>query len=121
MVLFSLFYPLLLPMVESMAAVMMKDEQVDYGKSRSWGSIGYTAALLAVGLITSIYSEDAILYLLFSGIVVILLTSLMKLPKSMNQTRGQERLSYRGLLQSPKFIMVDGNCGLHSRGACGLL
>ncbi|MFP3473008.1 MFS transporter, partial [Micrococcus sp. SIMBA_144] len=67
-------------MVESMAAVMMKEDGIDYGRSRSWGSIGYTTALLAVGFLTSIFTEGAVIYLLFGGIVVILLSSLMKLP-----------------------------------------
>lgn len=104
MVLFSLVYPMLLPMVESMAAVMMKEDGIDYGRSRSWGSIGYTTALLAVGFLTSIFTEGAVIYLLFGGIVVILLSSLAKLPQSMGATRGQEKLSYRRLLKSRKFV-----------------
>jgi MFS transporter, PPP family, 3-phenylpropionic acid transporter len=104
MVLFSLVYPMMLPMVESMAAVMMKEDGIDYGRSRSWGSIGYTVALLAVGFLTSIFTEGAVIYLLFGGIVVILLSSLAKLPQSMSGTRGQEKLSYRGLLKSRKFV-----------------
>ncbi|MGM0841705.1 MAG: hypothetical protein ACQEWE_13300 [Bacillota bacterium] len=35
MVLFSLVYQMMLPMVESMAAVMMKEVGIDYGRSRS--------------------------------------------------------------------------------------
>ncbi|MGE6754674.1 MFS transporter [Rossellomorea sp. NPDC071047] len=35
MVLFSLVYPMMLPMVERMAAVMMKEDGIDYGRSRS--------------------------------------------------------------------------------------
>jgi len=57
MVLFSLVYLMMLPMVESMAAVMMKEDGIDYGRSRSWGSIGYTVALLTVGFLTSVFTE----------------------------------------------------------------
>ena len=72
MVLFSLVYPMLLPMVESMATVMMKEEGIEYGRSRSWGSIEYTTARFAVGLLTSIF-KGGVIYLLFGGIMVILL------------------------------------------------
>ncbi|RIW31873.1 MFS transporter [Bacillus salacetis] len=108
MVLFSLVYPMLMPLVESMAAVMMKKDSIDYGKSRSWGSIGYTSALLLAGVITSVYSEGAIIYIMFAGIITILLSSLMKLPESMSEPRGQERMSYRSLLKSKKFMLAMG-------------
>ncbi|MHA7139580.1 hypothetical protein ACRTEV_20325 [Rossellomorea arthrocnemi] len=42
---------------------------------------------------------------------MILLSSLAKLPQSMSGTRGQEKLSYRGLLKFRKFVwtmVVDG-------------
>ncbi|WP_409252160.1 MFS transporter [Bacillus sp. SCS-153A] len=108
MVLFSLVYPMLMPLVESMAAVMMKKDHIDYGKSRSWGSIGYTSALLLAGFITSIFSEGAIIYIMFAGVIMILLTSFTKLPASMSEPRGQEKLSYRSLLKSKKFILAMG-------------
>ena len=108
MILFSLVYPMLMPLVESMAAVMMKKDHIDYGKSRSWGSLGYTSALLLAGFLTSIFSEGAIIYMMFAGVIMILLTSLQKLPASMSEPRGQEKLSYRGLLKSKKFILAMG-------------
>ncbi|EDL64904.1 MFS transporter [Bacillus sp. SG-1] len=108
MILFSLVYPMLMPLVESMAAVMMKKDNVDYGKSRSWGSLGYTSALLLAGFLTSIFSEGAIIYMMFAGVIMILLTSLQKLPASMSEPRGQEKLSYRSLLKSKKFILAMG-------------
>ncbi|MGF3105091.1 hypothetical protein [Rossellomorea sp. DUT-2] len=57
-----------------------------------------------VRFLTSLFTEGAVIYLLFGGIVVILLSSLAKLPQSMSDTRVQEKLSCRGLLKSRKFV-----------------
>jgi len=56
------------------------------------------------------------MYLLFGGIVVILLSSLAKLAQSMSGTSGQEKLSYRGPLKSRKFVwaMVVLTQGAHA-------
>ena len=67
-VLFSAAYPIILPAVESGASVLMQKERVHYGKSRSFGSIGYTVALLLVGAATAIWNEQAILYMMILGL-----------------------------------------------------
>ncbi|WP_339253434.1 MFS transporter [Sporosarcina sp. FSL W8-0480] len=69
-VLFSAVYPIILPAVESGASVLMQKERVHYGKSRSFGSIGYTVALLVVGAATAIWNEQAILYLMIIGLLI---------------------------------------------------
>ncbi|WP_262176192.1 MFS transporter [Saccharococcus sp. Marseille-Q5394] len=69
-VLFSAFYPIILPAVESGASVLMQKERVHYGKSRSFGSFGYTIALLLVGSATAIWNEQAILYMMIAGLAV---------------------------------------------------
>ncbi|MDN4606353.1 MFS transporter [Sporosarcina highlanderae] len=67
-VLFSAVYPIILPAVESGASVLMQKEHVHYGKSRSFGSVGYTVALLIVGTATALWNEQAILYLMIIGL-----------------------------------------------------
>src|SRR5690606_23094620 len=67
-VLFSAVYPIILPAVESGASVLMQKEHVHYGKSRSFGSIGYTVALLLVGAATAVWNEQAILYMMIAGL-----------------------------------------------------
>ena len=72
-VLFSAVYPIILPAVESGASVLMQKERVHYGKSRSFGSIGYTIALLLVGAATAIWNEQAILYMMIAGLAIAVL------------------------------------------------
>lgn len=67
---FSMFYPILLPAIDSSATPLMQ-LGVHYGKSRSYGSIGYVVAVLVVSVLTGICNESAILWSMFVGLFVL--------------------------------------------------
>jgi len=67
-IVFSLVYPNLLPAMESSASVLIQTERIHYGKSRSFGSIGYTVGLLLIGAVTAIWNEQAILWVMLIGL-----------------------------------------------------
>lgn len=69
-VMFSAVYPMILPGVESGASLLVQQGAIQYGRSRSYGSIGYTAALLLIGAATAIWSTQAILYVMIGGLIV---------------------------------------------------
>ena len=85
-ILFSAVYPMILPAVESGASVLMKAERIHYGKSRSFGSIGYTVALLLIGAATAIWSEQVILYILIGGLAAATLFFMRPAPESLRFT-----------------------------------
>ena len=68
--LFSIFYPTLLPAIDSSATPLMR-LGVHYGKSRSYGSIGYVIAVFVVSMLTGIFSEAAILWSMFVGLFIL--------------------------------------------------
>lgn len=110
-VFFSAVYPMILPGVESGATLLMQTEKIHYGKSRSFGSIGYTVALLLVGAATSIWSEQSILYLMIAGLAVSVLFFLRGAPEVLNiapdrtsSTSSQTKL--RTLFQTKGFLVV---------------
>ncbi|MDN7246569.1 3-phenylpropionate MFS transporter [Planococcus shenhongbingii] len=65
---FNMVYPNILPGMESGATVLMQMEGIHYGKSRSYGSLGYTIALLIVGGATALWQESAILWVMLAGL-----------------------------------------------------
>lgn len=71
---FSFVYPNLLPAMESGATVLMKTDRIHYGKSRSYGSVGYTIALLIVGGATAIWQESAIYWVMLGGLLFMAFT-----------------------------------------------
>ena len=110
-VLFSIAYPIILPTVESGASLLMRTERIHYGKSRSFGSIGYMIALLLVGAATAIWDERAILYLMIFGLAAISLFSTRSSPDVLRQDPGKIAHQKRGtefkeLLSSKPFVVI---------------
>ena len=110
-ILFSAVYPMILPGVESGATLLMQSEQIHYGKSRSFGSIGYTVALLVVGAATSIWSEQAILYVMIAGLAITALFFMKSAPQALNALPEQtssslQHTKLRTLFKTKGFLVV---------------
>lgn len=110
-ILLSIAYPIIMPAVESCASILMQTEKIHYGKARSFGSIGYTVALLIVGAVTAVWSEQAILYVMVIGLAGICLFTLQPTPAVLQQIPAQGNDQERGkelkeLFTSKPFVIV---------------
>ncbi|PIC72324.1 MFS transporter [Sporosarcina sp. P17b] len=99
-VLFSAVYPIILPGVESGASLLMQHERIHYGKSRSFGSIGYTVALLLIGSVTAIWNEQAILYMMIIGLGMALLFFYQQAPEVVQQSPVAKSTAQKGQLRA---------------------
>lgn len=110
-VLFSIVYPIILPSIESGASLLMQTERINYGISRSFGSIGYTVALLIVGAATAIWNEQVIVYLMIFGLAAITLFTFQSAPtvlqrepdRQLGKKRGAE---FKELLTLKSFVII---------------
>lgn len=107
---FSFVYPNILPAMESGATVLMQTDGIHYGKSRSWGSIGYTVALLIVGAATAVWQEGAILWIMLAGLLFMAFTQssaspapLRIVPKPKNALASG---AVKELLKSKTFLVI---------------
>ena len=110
-VLFSAVYPMILPAVESGASILMQTEGIHYGKSRSFGSIGYTVALLLIGAATAIWTEKAILYIMIAGLAIATLFFMRPAPAALqlNPVKGnstKRAIDFKALFTSKGFAVV---------------
>ncbi|WP_017380749.1 MFS transporter [Paenisporosarcina sp. TG-14] len=110
-IIFSIVYPVLLPAMESSASVLMKSDRIHYGKSRSFGSAGFTFGLLLIGAATAIWSEKAILWIMLVGLALMwyLYTRpspavLMIQPEKSKSS--QKKSDFKRLLSSKPFVIV---------------
>lgn len=108
--LFNFIYPNILPAMESGATVLMQTDRIHYGKSRSFGSLGYTIALLIVGAATALWQEQAILWVMLAGLLFMAVTlsavspaPLTIKPEPKNKT---SKGAVRELLKSRAFLTV---------------
>ncbi|KAB7706620.1 MFS transporter [Bacillus aerolatus] len=104
MALFSFIYPLMLPLTESIGAIMMQSERIHYGKSRSWGSIGYAIALLIVGAVTAYFGENSIIYVMIFGCLLMLAAAFYYTPASLKTKANDHSVPFRSLFQSKRFV-----------------
>lgn len=107
--LFSVFYPALLPAVESSAATLIQHGNIHYGKARSLGSVGYVVAVLILSMITGIYGEQMIIWAMILGLTALLAIQFMPAPQILMLSPTKEEaksLSIQELLKFKSFVVV---------------
>jgi len=78
---FSLFYPSLLPAIESSASTLVQQGKVHYGKSRSYGSISFVISVFILSIIVGYLGEDAILWCMITYLVIMLVLQALPAPE----------------------------------------
>ena len=76
---FGLVYYTVAPFIESLASLFLKEEGVDYGKARTWGSVSFTLVGIAAGGIIGYVGSVALYYILI--ILLVLYVVFMFLPQ----------------------------------------
>lgn len=107
--LFSAFYPALLPAVESSASTLMQHGSIHYGKARSLGSFGFVVAVLIISMISGMYGEQMILWMMILGLAALLIVQFMPAPQVLSLVPVKENgktLSMKGLFEVKSFIIV---------------
>lgn len=107
--LFSAFYPALLPAVESSASTLMQHGSIHYGKARSFGSFGFVVAVLIISMISGMYGEQMILWMMIVGLAALLIIQFMPAPQVLSLVPVKEEgktLSMKGLFEVKSFIIV---------------
>jgi len=110
MILFSLFYPNILPMMESNASLLMRTNNINYGRSRSWGSVGYTVGLIVIGITTAIWTESSIMVVMIIGSALMIGASFRNAPDALQERVSPQRGGYRAIFATPGFIVVMSIC-----------
>ena len=77
-----IFYPTLMPALDSAAGVLLQHRQLQhYGKSRSWGSIGFVFMGMVVTVFTGAFGDAVILWIMLLGLFVFMLLGLKQTPE----------------------------------------
>ena len=77
-----IFYPTLMPALDSAAGVLLQHRQLQhYGKSRSWGSIGFVFMGMVLTVFTGAFGDAVILWAMLLGVFVFMLLGLKQTPE----------------------------------------
>ncbi len=80
------FYPTLMPALDSTAGFLVQTKQLKhYGKSRSWGSIGFVVAGMILTFFTGALGDEVILWALLLGILVFIFLGFMRTPAVLSE------------------------------------
>ncbi|KQL32405.1 MFS transporter [Psychrobacillus sp. FJAT-21963] len=109
-ILFNAVYPTLLPAIESTASSLVQQSGVNYGKSRSYGSLGFIISVLIISMLTGYFGEGAILWSMMVGLCLLLLIRFLPSPPELlvkpTKTDRKENLSLSGLWKVKSFPIV---------------
>ena len=109
-IIFNAVYPTLLPAIESTASSLVQQSGVNYGKSRSYGSLGFIISVLIISMLTGFFGEGAILWSMMVGLCLMLLIRFFPSPAELlvkpTKKDRKENLSLRGLWKVKSFPIV---------------
>ncbi len=111
MALMSFFWSASLPLVESMTLTHLGESAAKYGRIRSWGSLGFIAAVIGVGYLLDVV---AIGYLLWAvlGLKIGIVVFSRQIPESVAVPHSTDSLPVTDILRRPEVIAFFTACFL---------
>ena len=79
--LFGLIYFMISPLVEGLASLFLREENIDYGKARTYGSLGYTVVGIFIGGVLGYVGNGALYYILIFLVALYLAFMFLPQPK----------------------------------------
>ena len=79
--LFGLIYFMINPLVEGLASLFLREENIDYGKARTYGSLGYTVVGIFIGGVLGYVGNGALYYILIFLVALYLMFMFLPQPK----------------------------------------
>ncbi len=104
-----IFYPTLMPALDSTASLLLMHNQLQhYGKSRSWGSIGFVVAGLILTLFISWLGDSVILWAMLLGTFVFTALSIMKTPAILAEkpNKSEDQASLKSILKTKNLLLL---------------
>ena len=105
---FGLVYYTVAPFIESLASLFLKEEDIDYGKARTWGSVSFTLVGIAAGGIIGYAGSISLYYILIMLLVLYMIFMFLPQPKlvhTLSVNKGDNRNT--GILYS--WVLKDKN------------
>lgn len=106
MLLANFIYPTLLPLSEALAARMMLQVKLDYGKVRLWGSAAFILGSTLVGALVQHWGASWVLHTMVLGLLLLCgLSWLPMAPAPVDAPASGRRIGFAPLLRNRSFVM----------------
>ena len=111
--LFGMIYFMVSPLVEGLASLFLREENIDYGKARTYGSLGFTVIGIIIGGILGYVGNGALYYILIFLVALYLVFMFLPQPKLVKnlsfgepKTKKEKESLYNWVLKDRNAILL---------------
>lgn len=106
--LLSFFLPAIMPGLDSTAGLLVQEYKIHYGKSRSYGSIGFVVSVAIVSVVSAKFGDQSMLWLLISYLIILILLSFMQAPEILKmKPNGKASFSsFKSVIKTKNFLVI---------------
>ncbi len=103
----AIFWSAIIPLTETLAMSATRQQKLNYGRARSWGSFSFIIASFGAGVLIDRYASEVVLWLLIGAGVLIFVSALL-LPRPIGKGRLRKAVA-KGRFSGPAFRVLLKN------------
>ena len=107
--LFGMIYFMVSPLVEGLASLFLREENIDYGKARTYGSLGFTVIGIIIGGILGYVGNGALYYILIFLVALYLVFMFLPQPKLVKNLSFEESDTKKEKESLYSWVLKDRN------------
>ena len=107
--LFGMIYFMVSPLVEGLASLFLREENIDYGKARTYGSLGFTVIGIIIGGILGYVGNEALYYILIFLVALYLVFMFLPQPKLVKSLSFEEPNTKKEKESLYSWVLKDRN------------
>lgn len=107
--LFGMIYFMVSPLVEGLASLFLREENIDYGKARTYGSLGFTVIGIIIGGILGYVGNGALYYILIFLVALYLAFMFLPQPKLVKNLSFEESKTKKEKENLYGWVLKDRN------------
>ena len=107
--LFGMIYFMVSPLVEGLASLFLREENIDYGKARTYGSLGFTVIGIIIGGILGYVGNGALYYILIFLVTLYLVFMFLPQPKLVKSLSFEEPNTKKEKESLYSWVLKDRN------------
>ena len=107
--LFGMIYFMVSPLVEGLASLFLREENIDYGKARTYGSLGFTVIGIIIGGILGYVGNEALYYILIFLVALYLVFMFLPQPKLVKNLSFEEPNTKKEKESLYSWVLKDRN------------
>lgn len=107
--LFGMIYFMVSPLVEGLASLFLREENIDYGKARTYGSLGFTVIGIIIGGILGYVGNGSLYYILIFLVALYLVFMFLPQPKLIKNLNLEEPITKKEKESLYSWVLKDRN------------